>query len=114
MKIRWIAGVKTGAVNGGFRFIVGQRVFPVAGILTGAAAGGRLANGRLRCRKSFVKEASESMTENSSALFVIIRDSDPDLALAALRPMRRQSLQTTLDPEDEETPRRALHNGDIC
>jgi uncharacterized membrane protein len=48
------------------------------------------------------------MTENSSALFIIVRDSDPDLAIAALRPYEGKILQTTLSPEDEETLRRTL------
>ncbi|MCA9951726.1 MAG: DUF1269 domain-containing protein [Anaerolineales bacterium] len=105
-------GVKIGAVTGGFLgLLLASVFFPVAGILIGAAAGGLIGKSAgLGVSKSFVKEVSESMTENSSALFVIIRDSDPDLALAALRPYEGKVLQTTLDPEDEETLRRALHN----
>ncbi len=105
-------GVKIGAVTGGFLgLLLASVFFPVAGILIGAAAGGLIGKtAGLGVSKSFVKEVSESMTENSSALFVIIRDSDPDLALAALRPYEGKVLQTTLDPEDEETLRRALHN----
>ncbi len=48
------------------------------------------------------------MTENSSALFIIVRDADPAFAVAALRPYEGKVLQTTLAPEDEETLRRAL------
>jgi len=73
----------------------------VAGGLIGSAAG-------LGISKSFIKEVSESMTENSSALFIIVREGDPDIAVAALRPYEGKILQTTLSDEDEESLRRAL------
>jgi uncharacterized membrane protein len=50
----------------------------------------------------------ELMSENSSALFINVRDSDPDLAVAALRSYEGKILQTTSSPEDEETLRHAL------
>lgn len=104
-------GVKVGAVTGGFLgLLLASVFFPIGGIIIGATLGGLIGKtAGLGISKSFVKEVSESMTENSSALFVIVRDSDPDLAVAALRPYKGKILQTTLDPEDEETLRRALN-----
>ena len=103
-------GVKVGAVTGGLLGILLASVFfPIGGLIIGAVAGGLIGSAAgLGISKSFIKEVSESMTENSSALFIIVRDGDPDLAVAALRPYQGKILQTTLSPEDEETLRRAL------
>ncbi len=103
-------GIKVGAVSGGFvGLLLAGIFFPVGGLLIGAAVGGLIGKSvGLGISKSFVKEVSESMTENSSALFIIIRDGDPDIAVAALRPYKGKVLQTTLDPDDEETLKRAL------
>ena len=103
-------GVKVGAVTGGLLgLLLASIFFPVAGIVIGAVAGGLIGSAAgLGISKSFVKEVSESMDENSSALFIIVRDGDPDLAIAALRPYKGKILQTTLSPEDEETLRHTL------
>lgn len=103
-------GVKVGALSGGIiGLLLASLFFPIAGLVVGAVAGGLIGKSLdLGISKSFVKEVSESMTENSSALFVVVRESDPAFALAALRPYKGKVLQTTLSPEDEETLRRAL------
>jgi len=103
-------GVKVGAVTGGLLGILLASVFfPIGGLIIGAVAGGLIGSAAgLGISKSFIKEVSESMTENSSALFIIVRDGDPDLAVAALRPYQGKILQTTLSDEDEESLRRAL------
>lgn len=103
-------GVKVGAVTGGLLgLLLASIFFPIGGLIIGAVAGGLIGSAAgLGISKSFVKEVSESMTENSSALFIIVRDSDPDLAVAALRPYQGKILQTTLSEDDEETLRRAL------
>ena len=103
-------GVKIGAVSGGvIGILLASLFFPVAGLIVGAVAGGLIGKSAgLGVSKSFVKEVSESMTENSSAIFIIVRDADPAFAVAALRPYKGKILQTTLAPEDEETLHRAL------
>ena len=105
-------GVKIGAVTGGLLgLLLASVFFPIGGLVIGAVAGGLIGKSAgLGVSKSFVKEVSESMTENSSALFIIVRDADPAFAVAALRPYEGKLLQTTLAPEDEETLRRALKN----
>jgi len=103
-------GVKVGAVTGGLLgLLLASIFFPIGGLIIGAVAGGLIGSAAgLGISKSFIKEVSESMTENSSALFIIVRDGDPGLAVAALRPYQGKILQTTLSEEDEETLRRAL------
>lgn len=103
-------GVKVGAVGGGLLgLLIASIFFPVAGIVVGVLGGmgvGALAD--MGIQKSFVKEVSESITNGSSALFVISRGGDPNAALAVLRPYKGTVYHTSLDPEDEESLRRAL------
>ena len=56
----------------------------------------------------FVKDVKESLTPNTSALFIIVREADPTAALALLRNYNGRVLQTTLDSEAEENLRRSL------
>lgn len=103
-------GVKIGAVGGGFiGVLIASVFFPWAGLIIGALGGAALgAAAKLGVSKSFVKEVSESMENDSSALFIIVRDSDPDVAVAALKPYKGKLLQTTLSPDDEENLRGVL------
>ena len=73
----------------------------VPGAAIGAAA-------KMGVSQSLVKEVSNSMENESSAIFFIVRDSEPDVAVAALKPYKGKLLQTTLTPEDEETLRGVL------
>lgn len=103
-------GVKIGAVGGGLLgLLIGGLFFPFAGLLLGILGGmgvGALAD--LGIQKSFVKEVSNAITPGTSALFLIVRDTDPTAALAALRPYAGTVYHTSLDPDDEESLRRAL------
>ena len=103
-------GVKVGAIGGGLLgLLIGSVFFPFAGLLIGALAGAGLgAAVKLGISQSFVKEVAESMENETSALFIIVRDSDPDMAIAALKPYKGKLLQTTLSPEDEENLRGVL------
>jgi uncharacterized membrane protein len=103
-------GIKVGALGGGLLgVLIGSVFFPFAGILIGALAGAAVgAAAKLGISQSFVKEVAETMDNESSALFIIVRDSDPDVAVAALKPYKGKVLQTTLSPEDEETLRGVL------
>ena len=103
-------GVKIGAIGGGFLgILIGSVFFPFAGLLIGALGGAAVgAAAKMGISQSFVKEVGESMENESSALFVIVRDSNPDVAIAALKPYKGKVLQTTLSPEDEENLRGVL------
>ena len=83
--------------------------FPWAGLIIGALGGAAIgAAAKMGVSQSFVKEVSEAMENQSSALFIIVRDSDPDVAISALKPYKGKILQTTLSPEDEENLRGVL------
>ena len=84
-------------------------MFPLAGIVVGAAGGalaGRMAD--LGIDQRFVQDVSASLKPNSSALFVIVRDADPTIVIAALEPYQGTLYHTTLDPAVEAELRHAL------
>jgi uncharacterized membrane protein len=103
-------GVKVGAVGGGaLGLLIGSIFFPLAGLLVGALAGGLLGSAAdLGIQKSFVKEVSEDLTPGTSALFVLVRDANPEVALAALKPYKGTVRHTSLSPEAEQELRRIL------
>ena len=84
-------------------------VFPLAGIALGAALGALV--GRALDRgggDAFVDEVKETLRPGRSALFLVVRASNADATLAALREYRGDVIQTTLDSEAEEALRQAL------
>ena len=102
-------GVKIGAIGGGLLGLLLSFMFPLAGIVVGAAGGalaGRMAD--LGIDRQFVEDVSASLEPNSSALFVIVRDADPTIAIAALEPYQGTLYHTTLDPAVEAELRHAL------
>lgn len=102
-------GVKIGALGGGLVGLVLSFLFPLAGIVLGAAGGaliGRMAD--LGIDKQFVQDVSASLQPNNSALFVIVRDADPSIVVAALEPYQGTLHHTTLDPGVETELRHAL------
>ncbi len=102
-------GVKMGAIGGGLLGLLLSFLFPLAGIVVGAAGGaliGRMAD--LGIDQQFVKDVSTSLQPNSSALFVIVRDANPDIVIAALEPYQGTLYHTTLDPTVEAELREPL------
>jgi len=104
-------GVKVGAAGGGLLGLFVGFMFggPIGAAVVGAAGGavvGSLSD--LGIQKSFVKEVTESLTPDSSALFLIIRDANPNVVVAALRPYKGEVYHTSLPTEAEETLRRVL------
>lgn len=103
-------GVKVGAVGGGLLgLLVGGFFFPLAGLLIGALAGalvGKAAD--VGVDPKFVKDVSDDIQPGTSALFFILRDAEPDVAMAALRPYKGTVRHTTFPPETEEELRRIL------
>lgn len=103
-------GVKWGAVGGGILgLIIGGFLFPIAGLLIGVLGGalvGKTLN--LGIDKKFVEDVKEAMKPGTSALFLLVRESNHDAAMATLRQYHGTVLQTSLNPEDEATLKDAL------
>ena len=104
-------GVKIGMAGGGLvgLLITGFIFGPIGAVLLGAAAGGLIgASTDKGLQKSFVKEVSEAIKPNTSALFFIVRDANPNAVVAALKPYKGEVYYSSLDPEEEATLRRIL------
>lgn len=104
-------GIKVGIAGGGLIGLFIGFLFggPIGAMLLGALGGGAVGSlADLGIQKSFVKEVTESLTPGSSAIFFIIRDGNPNAALAALRPYKGKVIHTALPPEAEESVRHAL------
>lgn len=93
-------GVKWGALlGGGVGLLLAGILFPVAGLVIGAAAGAAIgATTDIGLSKNYVKEVGEGLQPGESALFMIVREGNSDAVLAALRQHQGQVLQTTLPP----------------
>ena len=104
------SGTEAGAIGGSLiGLLIGSIFFPIAGLVLGALGGalvGHLFNKGVD--QKFVKEVTEKMAPDSSAIFFIIRGHDPSAAIATLRQYKGEIYQTTLSEEAEEALRDAL------
>jgi uncharacterized membrane protein len=94
-----------GAVIGGLLTFV----FPPLGIAIGAAVGavaGAAMDTGVSAR--FIDDVKTTLRPGRSALFLVVKQSELDAVLAALRRYRGDVIQTTLDSEAEEALRQAL------
>ena len=78
---------------------------PLAGFAIGASSGalsGKLSD--LGINDQFMKELGATLTEGTSALFVLVRKSTPDKVLEALKPFagKGRVLQTSLTKDKDE------------
>jgi uncharacterized membrane protein len=99
------AATVIGAVVGGLLGFM----FPVAGIAIGAAAGAAIGAALdTGVSGSFVDEVKETLRPGRSALFLVVKESDADATMAALRQFRGDVIQSTLSSEAEDALRQAL------
>ena len=93
------AGLLAGILLGG----------PVLGLVAGVAAGGMAASLKdYGLDDSFVKEVSQWVQPETSALFLLVKKAKADKVIEKLRPFGAVVLSTTLAPEREERLRQAL------
>jgi uncharacterized membrane protein len=104
------SSVKSGAAIGGMLgLIIGGLLFPIGGLILGAAGGA--AFGKMMetgVDKKFVEDVSNSLQPGSSALFVTSSGADPAAVVAALRPFKGTVYHTNLSSEAEQSLRSAL------
>lgn len=103
------SGTETGAVVGGVLGAFLFFIFPVAGIIGGAAIGalvGRAVSPGVD--GTFVKEVADDLPAGGSALFVLVKDGDVGLLIGAMRRYEGRVRQTTLDEEAEQALEESL------
>ena len=94
-----------GALIGGFVTFV----FPPAGVVIGAALGAAVGSlFKTGVDPDFVDDVKKTLRPGRSALFLVVKHTDADAVLAALRQFKGDVIQTTLDSEREEALRQAL------
>ncbi len=104
-------GIKVGALGGGVLGLLIGFIFggPIGSMLVGLFGGALMGSlARMGVDKGFMEDVEEAMSPDSSALFFLLRDDEPDAAIAALEPYQGTVYHTSLSPEDEETLREAL------
>jgi uncharacterized membrane protein len=103
-------GVKIGTVGGGLLgLLLAGIFFPITGLVVGALAGALVgASAKIGIDQKFVKEVGEDLQPGTSALFFIVREANPEVAVAALKPYKGTVRHTSFPSEAEEELRRIL------
>jgi len=104
-------GIKVGAVGGGLLgLLIGLLVGgPLVSLVLGAfggALGGNLAN--LGIDQRFIDDVSGALAPGTSALFLMVREADPEATVAALEPFAGQVYYSHLPQDTEAKLRQAL------
>jgi uncharacterized membrane protein len=82
---------------------------PIVAAMAGAGIG--YITGKLKDHgipDDFIKDLSESLGPDSSALFLLIKEANAEKALATVKPFKGRVLTTTLDKDKEERLRQTL------
>jgi len=94
-----------GAVVGGLLTFVFPPLGLVVGAVAGAAVGAAMDTG---VSPKFVDQVKSTLRPGRSALFLVVKESQLDAVLAALRQYSGDVIQTTLDSETEEALKQAV------
>ncbi len=86
---------------------------PIAGFVLGGAlsVGAEVLSGSLAdygINDDFIKSLSETIPLNSSALFILVRNAQPEKVLAELTDVKGKVLRTPLFPEQEKKLQEAV------
>jgi uncharacterized membrane protein len=96
------SGTETGAVVGAVLGGLVMVVFPIAGIVGGAVAGGLIGRSAAPgIDGKFVKEVGDDLKPGGSALFLQIKGGDTGILVGALRQYKGTVRQTSLPDEVE-------------
>lgn len=98
------APIAHGAVIGGILgLMVGFLFFPLTGLALGAVGGAVVGKSLDRgIDRKFIEQVKEALHPDSSALFLFIRQAEPNAALAALKPYKGTVFHTSLSTSLEE------------
>lgn len=104
-------GVKVGAIGGGLLGLIVGFVLggPLASLALGAVAGalgGDLAN--LGIDQRFINNVSETLEPGHSALFLVVREAEPEIVVDVLEPYEGHVYYTSLPTEVENELRQIL------
>jgi uncharacterized membrane protein len=100
-----------GAVGGAFWGTLIGMIFlnPLVGAAVGAGAGAMSSKLRdIGISDNFMKELGETLGNNTSAIFVLVRKATPDKVLAELKGFKGKVLKTSLTKDKEEELREVL------
>jgi uncharacterized membrane protein len=100
-----------GAVGGGFWGMLIGMIFlnPLLGAAVGAGAGaisGKLSD--IGISDNFMKELGETLKQDTSALFVLVRKATPDKVLERLKQFKGKVIKTSLTADKEAELRKVL------
>jgi uncharacterized membrane protein len=100
---------ETATVVGAAIGAIASFAFPLIGAALGAAVGAAIGAALDRgVSADFIDDIKTTLRPGRSAMFLVVRQSDLDSTIAALRPFRGDVIQTSLPTETEEALRAAI------
>lgn len=103
-------GKKVGLIGGGIiGLLIVSVLFPAAGLIAVSVAVARAARGAAEgIDPEFIKDVIEDLEPGTSALFLLVREADPDSALAVLERYEGKVFHTSLPADAELRLREAM------
>lgn len=106
-------GRKVGLIGGGILgLLIASVFFPAAGLIAVTVAVARAARGAdAGIDPEFIKDVIEDLGPGTSALFLLVREADPDYALAVLKRYKGKVYHTSFPADAEMRIREAMSEG---